>query len=88
MIEKSDSISLVLAAIAIPGQPPSAMRRWWCVQRPSCVKPRAEPDYQSVDIESLDIVRRRSVGVQHAARLVLRQVELDQKLGALEFTTP
>ncbi len=48
----------------------------------------SEPDYQSVDIGSLDVLRPRSVGVEHAALSVLRQVGLDQKLEALGFTSP
>jgi hypothetical protein len=48
----------------------------------------SEPDYQNVDIESLDVLRPRSVGIEHAALSVLRQVGLDQKLEALGFTSP
>ena len=48
----------------------------------------SEPDYQNIDIERLELLRPRSVGVEHTALSVLRQVELDQKLEALGFTTP
>jgi len=47
-----------------------------------------EPDYQTVDIDSLDVLRPRSVGIEQVALSVLRQVELDQKLIALGFTGP
>ena len=40
-----------------------------------------EPDYQKVDVERLDVLRPRSVGIEHAVLSVLRQVGLDRKLG-------
>ena len=48
----------------------------------------AEPDYQSVDVDSIEVLRPRSVGIEHVALSALRQVELDQKLNALGFTGP
>ncbi len=42
-------------------------------------------DYQTVDVDSLDLVRPRSVAIEHAALEALRQVGLDTKLEALGF---
>ena len=44
--------------------------------------------YQSVDVDSLDLVRPRSVGVEHVALEALQQVGLDGKLEQLGFTGP
>jgi len=50
---------------------------------------RAESDsgapdrYQEVDLDSLDLVRPRSVGVEHAALSAMRQCGLEDKLAAL-----
>ena len=49
----------------------------------------AQPDpgepgrYQEVDLDSLDLVRPRSVGVEHAALWAMRQCGLEDKLAAL-----
>jgi transposase len=45
-------------------------------------------DYQSVDVDSLELVRPRSVGVEHVALSALRQVGLDTQLEQLGFTGP
>ena len=45
-------------------------------------------DYQSVDVNSLDLVRPRSVGVEHVGLEALRQVGLDMKLEGLGFNGP
>ncbi len=45
-------------------------------------------DYQSVDVDSLDRVRPRSVAVEHVALEALRQVGLDGKLEQLGLTGP
>jgi transposase len=42
-------------------------------------------DYQAVDVDSLDLVRPRSVAIEHVALEALRQVGLDTKLEALGF---
>ena len=39
--------------------------------------------YQAVDLDSLDLVRPRSVGVEHAALSAMRQCGFEDKLGAL-----
>jgi transposase len=48
---------------------------------------RAHPDepgrYQEVDLDSLEMVRPRSVGVEHAALSAMRQYGLEDKLAAL-----
>jgi transposase len=49
--------------------------------------PRAV-DYQSVDVDSLELVRPRSVGVEHVALAALRQVGLDRHLEQLGFSGP
>lgn len=45
----------------------------------------ASPDYQSVDITSLELLRPRSVGVEHVALSAAQQIGLDTKLEALGF---
>lgn len=47
-----------------------------------------EPDYQTVDIESLDVLRPRSIGIEHVALSALHQVALDSKLESLGMTRP
>jgi transposase len=46
------------------------------------------PDFQSVDVDSLDLLRPRSVAIEHVALAALRQVGLDRKLAALGFNGP
>jgi len=45
----------------------------------------SSPDYQSVNITSLELLRPRSVGVEHVALSAAQQVGLDTKLEALGF---
>jgi transposase len=45
-------------------------------------------DYHTVDANAVDVVRPRSVAVEHVALCTLRQVGLDNKLKALGFTGP
>ncbi len=47
-----------------------------------------ESDYQTVDISSLDMVRPRSVGIEHVGLEALRQVGLDAQLERMGFTKP
>ena len=53
---------------------------------------RADPDepdrYQEVDLDSLDLVRPRSVGVEHAALSAMRQCGLEDKLRDLGLNRP
>ena len=53
---------------------------------------RAEPSeaarYQEVDLDSLELVRPRSVGVEHAALSVMRQCGLEAKLADLGLNRP
>ncbi len=44
--------------------------------------------YQEVDLDSLELVRPRSVGVEHAALSVMRQCGLEDKLGELGLNRP
>ncbi|MGH8760364.1 MAG: IS1634 family transposase [Burkholderiales bacterium] len=49
----------------------------------------AEPDrYQEVDLDSLELVRPRSVGVEHAALSVMRACGMEDKLAELGFNRP
>jgi transposase len=52
---------------------------------PTSGTPADEPDYQRVDLARLDLIRPRSVGVEHVALGALRQLGLDRKLEALGF---
>jgi len=45
-------------------------------------------DYQTVDVDSLELLRPRSVAIEHVALEALRQVGLDAKLVALGFNGP
>ncbi len=49
---------------------------------------QAGPDYQSVDIDSLALLRPRSVGIEHVALHAVQQLGLDLKLEALGFNGP
>ena len=46
------------------------------------------PDYHQVDVDSLELMRPRSVSSEHVAYEALRQVGLDQTLTALGFNQP
>ena len=46
------------------------------------------PQYKEIDIDSLEIIRPRSVGKEHVALEALRRLELDKKLKELGFTGP
>ena len=45
-------------------------------------------DYQSVDIDSVALLRPRSVGIEHVALSAVQQLGLDLKLEALGFNGP
>lgn len=47
-----------------------------------------EPEYQEVDIASLEVIRPRSVGKEHVALEALRNLKLDEKLQELGFNGP
>ena len=46
------------------------------------------PDYQTVDVDAVELVRPRSVALEHVGLEACRQVGLDNKLEALGFTGP
>ena len=48
----------------------------------------SEADYQAVDLNSLEMVRPRSVAVEHVSLAALRQLGLDAKLDQLGFNGP
>lgn len=48
----------------------------------------AAPNDHNVDVDAVDVVRPRSVAVEHVALAALRQVGLDRQLAALGFTGP
>jgi transposase len=48
----------------------------------------AAPDYHAVDINSVEMLRPRSVAVEHVALAALRQLGLDEKLERLGLTGP
>ena len=48
----------------------------------------ADADYQTVDISRVDVVRPRSVSVEHVALQTIRQLWLDRKLEELGFNGP
>lgn len=48
----------------------------------------SDPQYKEVDIDSLEIIRPRSVGKEHVTLDALRSLKLDKKLSELGFTSP
>ena len=59
------------------------------IQARSCDEPaQDQTDFQTVDIASVDLVRPRSVGVEHVALATIRQLGLDRKLKELGFNGP
>jgi len=50
--------------------------------------PRETARFQEVDLDSLDLVRPRSVGVEHAALSVMRQCGFEDQLAALGLNRP
>jgi len=58
--------------------------------RASVAEERSAPaaDYQSVDLDTLELLRPRSVAIEHVALAALRQVGLDKKLTALGLNGP
>ena len=46
------------------------------------------PDYHSVDLDSLELLRPRSAAIEHVALAALRQVDLDKKLVSLGLNGP
>ena len=51
-------------------------------------RPAEAADYQSVDLESLELLRPRSVAIEHVVLAALRQIGLDKKLASLGFNGP
>jgi len=58
--------------------------------RASVVEERSAhgPDYHTVDLDSVELLRPRSVAIEHVALAALRQIGLDQQLAALGFNGP
>ena len=50
--------------------------------------PSLSPDHQSVDVDSVELLRPRSVGVESIALNAIRQLGFDDKLTALGFNGP
>lgn len=46
---------------------------------------RDRPDYHCVDVNSLEMMRPRSVGIEHVSLEILKQLKLDDKLKELGF---
>lgn len=60
------------------------------IEKPSAVL-AAESDaerFQEVDLDSIEMVRPRSVGVEHAALFAMRQCGFEEKLAELGFNRP
>ncbi len=54
----------------------------------AAVRPGELDRYQEVDLDSLEVVRPRSVGVEHAALSAMRQCAFEDKLCALGLNRP
>jgi len=50
--------------------------------------PEAAERFQDVDVSTLELVRPRTVGVEHAALAILRQLGFEEKLRELGFNKP
>ena len=48
----------------------------------------SSPDYRNVDINTLELMQPRSMGIEHFAYEVLRQLQLDKKLQELGLNKP
>ena len=49
---------------------------------------RDKPDFQEVNLDSLEVIRPRSVGKEHVALEAFRSLKLDKKLKELGYTQP
>jgi hypothetical protein len=58
------------------------------ITRAEAADPTEPGRYQEVDLDSLELVRPRSVGVEHAAVCVMRQCGFEDKLSALGLNRP
>jgi len=45
-----------------------------------------EPEYASIDVNSINVYRPRSIGVEHVSLSIFKQLKLDQKLESLGFS--
>ncbi|WPL17990.1 hypothetical protein Thiowin_03038 [Thiorhodovibrio winogradskyi] len=54
----------------------------------TCPSNASAPNFQSVDVETVDVVRPRSVAVEHVALAAWRQIGLEDKLAPLGFSGP
>jgi transposase len=82
-----------LLAAGLDGQWEEAAQRYGAMlirarARDEHAQSREAPDYQRVDVQALELVRPRSVSLEHVALETLRQLGLDNKLEALGFTRP
>jgi hypothetical protein len=55
---------------------------------PVAVKDQSKPDYQTVDVNSLENEQIRSVGGESVVLATIKELELDRKLEALGFNRP
>ena len=55
------------------------------ISNQSDTTPASSVDYQSVDIDSVELLRPRSVGVEHVALSAIQQLGFDEKLAGLGF---
>ena len=46
------------------------------------------PDYQTVDVNSLQNEQARTIGAEHVVYHIIQELELDRKLGELKFNKP
>ncbi|MDP2647174.1 MAG: IS1634 family transposase [Desulfobacterales bacterium] len=55
---------------------------------PEAIEDQTKPDYQTVDVNSLDNEQIRSVGGESVVLAMIKELELDRKLEALGFNRP
>jgi transposase len=55
---------------------------------PAAIEDQSKPDYQTVDVNSLENEQIRSVGGESVVLATIRELELDRKLEALGFNRP
>jgi len=91
VIARKQPVPSLGAAPAVPGEPASAKPAANPPNRPAS-RPASEAGeqgrYQEVDLDSLELVDPRSVGVEHAALSAMRQCGLEDKLSELGLNRP
>ena len=88
LIALSPSASSVMAASQAPAPAPPAKAANTVLTANANAADADADRFQEVDLDSIELVRPRSVGVEHAALSVMRQCGFEEKLSALGLNRP